>query len=284
MLSHGAFTTLQYPADLTIPPFNFTYNTKRTNVGSAGSLDSNVGTSNVRNSAATYNPTTDTYWVHATGGGTSTYHFEYDFAGSGTNSFRGITNPDRGNRGIAWNGTYYVETIFATAPGNVKYNPTKLGAYQYDATNVEMDLVGSEANGYVDDMRQLAYSANKDQYYAVVPADSTVIIMNSSYQSVGTIDTSAMANEAGVAVSDLFNKIFVLNRDADGSGNNYIKVYNLDTLAFENNLTLLGSDMGSYFRLGGMAVDDDNRRIMVCHNNAGSGGTANLSEAWFWDF
>ena len=210
MLSHGAFTTLQYPADLTVPPFNFTYNTKRTNVGSAGALDSNVGSSAIRNSAATYNPTTDTWWVHATGGGTSTYHFEYNFAGTGTNSFRGITNPDRGNRGIAWNGTYYVETIFATVPGNSKFNPTRLGTYEYDSANVEMDLVGSEVNGPNDDLRQITYSPATSRYYVLDPNSNLCRVMDLSFSQVDSFSTSNIGSEAGIAVSDKFKFIFIV--------------------------------------------------------------------------
>lgn len=284
MLSYGAFTSLQYPAETAIAPFNFTFDKKVTNIGSAGSLDPNVGSSGVRNGAITYNPTTGTFWLHAQGGGTDTYHFEYDYAGSGTNTFRGITDDGRSNRGIAWNGTNYVETIFASVPVNSKYNPTIIGKYEYDSTNNEMDQVGSDINGPSDDLRQIAYSPKKNQYYVCVPADSVIRVLNASFSQVTTINTSAIGNEVGVAVSDTFDKIFVVNRDADGSGNNYIKVYNLDTYAEETQLTILGSDMGSYFRLGGMAVDDVNRRLVILHNNNATGDTQNASEGWFWTF
>ena len=267
-----------------VAPFNFTFDKKVTNIGSAGSLDPNVGSSLIRNSAITFNSTTGTFWLHASGGGTSTYHFEYNYAGSGTNTFRGITNPDRSNRGIAWNGTYYVETIFATTPGNSKFNPTRLGTYEYDSANVEMDLVGSEASGPSDDLRQIAYSPKKNQYYVADPNNSVIRVLDASFSQVTTINTSAIGNEVGVAISDTFDKIFVVNRNADGAGNNYIKVYNLDTYTEETPLTILGSDMGSYFRLGGMAVDDVNRRLVILHNNSPSGATQNASEGWFWTF
>lgn len=267
-----------------VAPFNFTFDKKVTNIGSAGSLDPNVGSSGIRNSAATYNSTTGTFWVHASGGGTDTYHFEYNYAGSGTNTFRGTTDDERSNRGIAWDGTNYVETIFATVPANAKYNPTRIGKYEYDSTNNEMDQVGSDVNGPSDDLRQIGYSPKKNQYYVCVPADSVIRVLDSSFSQVGTINTSAIGNEVGVAISDTFDKIFVVNRNADVNGNNYIKVYDLNTGSETDELTILGSDMGSYFRLGGMAIDDVNRRLLILHNNAGSGATVNLSEGWFWTF
>lgn len=275
-------TSTPTPTPTSALVFNFTYDKKVTNIGSAGSLDPNVNDSNVRNNSVTYNPSTDSWWVFANGGGTPTYHWEYDY-GTSTNSYRGEANPDRGNRGIAWDGSYYVETIFANS-SNVKFNPTRIGKYTYDSVNVEMDLVGSEVNGPNDDMRNIAYSTTTGKYYVLTPDQNKINVLDSSFTQTTTFSISGFNYESGIAVSDNFGYIFVLNRDADGSGNNFIKRYDLTTGTYIDNLILLGSDMGSYFRLGGIAVDDVNNRLLITHNNGGAGSsTQDLSEGWFYD-
>ena len=258
-----------------VAPFSLSYDKKTTNAGSTRTSE--------RNGDLTYDPDNDWWVITARGGSTQTYTFQYDYD-TDTQVSNDPISPGYSNEGIAYvSSNNFIMTKFQSTGGS-KPNPTDYAFYEFNSTNNRYEQDGGNPNLAVDDSRDIAYNSITGEYYVIVPDQNKVYVYDSNLTNTSNFPVAGFANEAGIGCIPELNMILVVNRDPDGSGNNFFKSYSTVDGTFEETYILSGSDMGSYFRIGGIANDSTHRRLCITHNNSSTGGTANKSEAWFYNY